>query len=62
MVLTAVDTQSTVSLNVMSCTLVEVHRRIAGTYYLHLQVRKVGQARSKEEEKSKLSAWLTVQS
>jgi hypothetical protein len=51
--------------NLLSCTaayFVKVHRSFGETYRLHLQDRRVSQARNQQYEESWFLAWLTLSS
>jgi hypothetical protein len=48
--LAAVIRKSTVICDVICCSVVQVHRRLGGTYRLHLQGRRVNRARNQQKK------------
>jgi hypothetical protein len=56
-VLIALTAESTVFWDVMPCSPVEVLLLFGGTYYLHLQGRRVSQAGNQQDEGSSLGSW-----
>jgi hypothetical protein len=50
--------RSSIFWDITSCSLLKVNRRIDRTYHLHLQVRRISQARNQHEAGSKLPCYL----